>query len=391
MTHDVPVDWPVDTSLPIAGVDGTGPAQPGAADLSAALAEAQRGNPEAFRVLYRDTQPRLLRYLRALVAEDAEDVASEAWLQAARDLHTFHGDYDRFRGWVATIARHRAIDHLRRRSRRPPTSAVPVEELTELRAGDDTAASALDAVSTDAAIQLIASLPRDQAEAVLLRVVVGLDAESAAKVLGKRSGAVRTAAYRGLRTPARRLGQAGDEQPSGAGGRAPGRAPGRPPDRSHEMRRGSDSDGDAGAGGSEMSTSHQRITRDAAEQLLTGSAGLGAGMDQLSRVLAALATGGAALAASTGVLSGSSGHPPASTGSSQPTGLLPGSALASTGASAADGGQAASTMAGLCRSLVTHVQSAGQNGAAGTGQTALQQALGSPAVTRWSAAPGSPR
>ena len=46
---------------------------------------------------------------------------------------------------------------------------------------------------------MIAALPRDQAEAVLLRVVIGLDAESAAQVLGKRAGAVRTAAYRGLR------------------------------------------------------------------------------------------------------------------------------------------------------------------------------------------------
>jgi RNA polymerase sigma-70 factor, ECF subfamily len=41
-----------------------------------------------------------------------------------------------------------------------------------------------------------------------LRAVVGLDAAAAAAVLGKRPGAVRTAASRGLRTLARRLGQA---------------------------------------------------------------------------------------------------------------------------------------------------------------------------------------
>ena len=46
---------------------------------------------------------------------------------------------------------------------------------------------------------LISRLPQDQAEAVVLRVVVGLDAKSAAQVLGKRPGAVRTAAHRGLR------------------------------------------------------------------------------------------------------------------------------------------------------------------------------------------------
>ncbi len=50
------------------------------------------------------------------------------------------------------------------------------------------------------------ALPRDQAEAVLLRVVVGLDGPAAARVLGKRPGAVRTAAYRGLRRLARQLG-----------------------------------------------------------------------------------------------------------------------------------------------------------------------------------------
>jgi hypothetical protein len=61
------------------------------ADLGAALAGAQRGDPAAFRTLYRDTQPRLLRYLHALVGDDAEDIASETWLQITRDLHTFHG------------------------------------------------------------------------------------------------------------------------------------------------------------------------------------------------------------------------------------------------------------------------------------------------------------
>jgi len=86
----------------LAGIKGP----PGTPDLAAAVADAQHGSPDAFRALYRDTQPRLLRYLHALVGDDAEDIASETWLHVTRDLHTFHGDYDGFRGWVATIARH---------------------------------------------------------------------------------------------------------------------------------------------------------------------------------------------------------------------------------------------------------------------------------------------
>lgn len=184
---------------------------PGESDPGLAVTAAQQGDPDAFRVLYRDIQPRLLRYLRALVGEDAEDVASETWLQVARDLGRFEGSYDGFRGWVVTVGRHRALDHLRREGRRPPAVLVPADDLSTLAAADDTAAGALEAVATEAAIRLIATLPRDQAEAVLLRAVVGLDAASAGRVLGKRPGAVRTAAYRGLRTLARQLKQPGQE------------------------------------------------------------------------------------------------------------------------------------------------------------------------------------
>jgi RNA polymerase sigma-70 factor (ECF subfamily) len=171
---------------------------PDPVDVSAAVLAAQSGDEDAFRVIYRAVHPGLLRYLRVLVGEEAEDVASEAWLQIARDLTSFRGDSDGFRGWAATIARHRALDHLRRQRRRPGPS-VPIEQLAERPGDDDTARSAIEALDTDTALALIARLPRDQAEAVLLRVVMGLDAKAAGRVLGKRAGAVRTAAYRGLR------------------------------------------------------------------------------------------------------------------------------------------------------------------------------------------------
>jgi RNA polymerase sigma-70 factor (ECF subfamily) len=168
------------------------------------LTAARRGDEDAFRALYRDLQPRLLRYLRVLVAADAEDVASDTWLQIARDLESFRGDVDGFRGWATRIARNRALDHLRHQQRRPVVHST-VEDVAEPAGPDDTAQAAVDAVATDAALALIARLPRDQAEAVLLRAVVGLDAKTAAKVLGKRPGAVRTAAHRGLRTLAAHL------------------------------------------------------------------------------------------------------------------------------------------------------------------------------------------
>lgn len=209
--------WRVQSPEPSAG----GPAL----DLADSVRAAQQGDQEAFRLLFRTVQPGLLRYLRVLVGggpEDAEDIASEAWLQIARDLGSFSGDADGFRGWAVTIARNRAMDHLRR-TRRRPIADLPVEYLAELAAVEDTAGSAVALVATSDALALIARLPRDQAEAVLLRVVLGLDAEGAARVLGKRAGSVRMASHRGLRRLAKLL------EPSG--GRAGGIPAQHPPEQ----------------------------------------------------------------------------------------------------------------------------------------------------------------
>jgi RNA polymerase sigma factor (sigma-70 family) len=175
------------------------------ADLTAAVEGARRGDPESFRILYREAQPRLLRYLTYLVGSEAEDIASETWLQATRDLGKFHGGHGDFRGWITTIARNRAMDHLRRASLHPPAVPVPVEDLAFVAGREDTEDRAIEAITTQEALSLIASLPPDQAEAVLLRAVVGLDAKRAAQVVGKRAGAIRTAAYRGLKNIEKRI------------------------------------------------------------------------------------------------------------------------------------------------------------------------------------------
>jgi RNA polymerase sigma-70 factor (ECF subfamily) len=172
--------------------------------LDAAVERMCAGDSEAFRVVYRAVQPLLLRYLEVLVGrDDAEDVASETWGQAVRDLHRFDGDADGFRGWITTIGRHRALDLLRARSRRLRAD----QDLTEVEVADpvDLEVRVAEVLTTEAAIDVIRRLPRDQAEAVMLRAVMGLDAKTAGAILGKRPGAVRSAAQRGLRSLERML------------------------------------------------------------------------------------------------------------------------------------------------------------------------------------------
>ncbi|MEU7570848.1 MULTISPECIES: RNA polymerase sigma factor [unclassified Micromonospora] len=182
-------------------------------ELNEAVTAAQAGDEEAFRFLYRSLQPALLRYLTTLVGGDAEDVASETWLQISRDLPSFTGG--EFRAWSVTIARNRAMDHLRRQRRRPVVP-VPVQALNDLAGDADTADRAGEALGTESALALIRTLPPAEAEAVMLRAVIGLDAETAGRVLGRRAGAVRTAAHRGLRRLAALLERAAPEDVPGA-------------------------------------------------------------------------------------------------------------------------------------------------------------------------------
>ena len=171
------------------------------------LAHARTGDEAAFACIFRDVQPALLRYLRVITAEP-EDVAGETWVQVVTGLRRFRGEEQDFRAWLFTIARNRAADAGRSRYRRP---SVPLDmtEAAQQLTTPDAADQALEAVSTQAAMDLIKSLPREQAEIIMLRVVAGLDTGDVARIVGKTPGAVRVAGHRGLRRLAGQVTQAG--------------------------------------------------------------------------------------------------------------------------------------------------------------------------------------
>jgi hypothetical protein len=95
-------------------------------ELAAVLTAAQSGSKAALTLLWRDANPALLRYLRVLAPDAAEDIAAETWLQVVRGLPGFRGDQSDWRAWLFTTARGRAIDGTRRRARRPTS---PLDDL----------------------------------------------------------------------------------------------------------------------------------------------------------------------------------------------------------------------------------------------------------------------
>jgi len=176
--------------------------------FAAVLAAAQGGSEEAFSQLWRDGNPPLLRYLRVIAADVAEDVAADTWVHVVRGLATFRGDEQAWRAWLFTTARRRSIDEGRRRSRRP---VAPLEEVAvgQLPTAPDAAETALERLGTRSAMAWLAELPAIQAEVILLRVVAGLDTDTVAQLTGRSPGAVRVAAHRGLRRLAELLTEAG--------------------------------------------------------------------------------------------------------------------------------------------------------------------------------------
>ncbi len=157
-------------------------------DFRGTLASAKRGDEEAFARIWRAFQPGLLRYLRVKAATVSEDLAADTWIRVMRGLPSFEGDEDGFRAWLYTTTRNRVTDWYRGRDRRP----VPSEFATiaVLPASTDVEAEAAEHSSTEIALGLIGRLPPDQAEAVMLRVVVGLDPASVGRMMGRTPGSV---------------------------------------------------------------------------------------------------------------------------------------------------------------------------------------------------------
>jgi RNA polymerase sigma-70 factor, ECF subfamily len=189
------------------------------------LVAAKAGDERAVAVLWRDLNPRVLRYLRGRNARDVDDVASETWIAVARGLRSFDGNQVEFRAWVFTIARNRLVDAQRRAQRLPLPIADPTSFDTR-PAPDDPLRDAIDTLDTDAALRVLALLGADQAEVLLLRILAGLDVQRVAEIVGKRPGTVRVLQHRGLRRLAELL--SGDAASTTS---TPGRDRSRPEER----------------------------------------------------------------------------------------------------------------------------------------------------------------
>ena len=177
-------------------------------EFPATLDAAKAGAEWAWAQFYRDLAGTVTGYLKARGAPDPDDVASETFLQVARNIKLFEGDYESFRSWVFVIAHRRLLDSRRATDRRPKTVSDEAH-LAFIADGQQVDDEAIGRIATRNVEALLAGLTEDQRDVLALRVIGDLTVEQTAQTLGKGVGAVKALQRRALASLKRSLGDPG--------------------------------------------------------------------------------------------------------------------------------------------------------------------------------------
>lgn len=158
----------------------------------------RRGDRESFGRLYDLYAPMVHGILLARVPwGEVDDLVQDVFLVAFKRIHTLR-EAGAFGGWLAMIARNRAVDFHRRKRE---TEELP-ENLAQKVSVDPEAAEAL---------RLIRTLPEAYRETLVLRLVEGMTGPEIAERTGLTPASVRVNLHRGMKQLREKLGM--EKQP----------------------------------------------------------------------------------------------------------------------------------------------------------------------------------
>jgi RNA polymerase sigma-70 factor (ECF subfamily) len=157
----------------------------------------RRGDPDVLGDLYArygaSSYGLLLRMLRNRDA--ADDVQQLVYAEVWRRGSQYDAERAGLLTWILTIARSRAVDHLRRRVPEP----VPADELTRIIGGGHDRPETDLVLDRWQAAELLAALPPDERELLQLRFYAELSQTEIAARLGLPLGTVKARMVRALR------------------------------------------------------------------------------------------------------------------------------------------------------------------------------------------------
>jgi len=183
--------------------DGGRPEPAGDPDLPAVLAAQADG--AAFATLYRRYLDRVYGYAFYQLGDhhDAEDVTERIFLAALRALPDFRDQGSTFRAWLFRIA-HNTIANAHRSRARRRTEPLP-DDFQRAAPNADPAGQVALADELREIRRVVAEMPDDRRQVILLRFVDDLSTAEIAEVLDRSPGAVRVLLHRSLRDLAARL------------------------------------------------------------------------------------------------------------------------------------------------------------------------------------------
>jgi RNA polymerase sigma-70 factor, ECF subfamily len=184
-------------------VRGTWPETLGDPDLPAVL--AAQADRAAFATLYRRYLDRVYGYAFYQLGDhhDAEDVTERIFLAALRALPDFRDQGSTFRAWLFRIA-HNTIANAHRSRARRRTEPLP-DDFQRAAPDADPAGQVALADELREIRRVVAQMPDDRRQVILLRFVDDLSTNEIAEVLDRSPGAVRVLLHRSLRDLAARL------------------------------------------------------------------------------------------------------------------------------------------------------------------------------------------
>jgi len=155
---------------------------------------AAAGNFEAFGKLYHIYAEKIYRYVYYQVKDKmtAEDITADVFLKALEAIKSCKGKEATFSSWLYRIAHNRTMDNFRSMKRKP---IVDTEAVTNLA---DPKQEVEKKVERQELLEVIAELPQNQSQVVILKFIGGLDNREIGRTMGKSEGAVRILQMRAL-------------------------------------------------------------------------------------------------------------------------------------------------------------------------------------------------
>jgi RNA polymerase sigma-70 factor (ECF subfamily) len=150
-------------------------------------------SPASFRALYERNRLPVFRYIYALTSgsqADAEDLTAETFLRAWKARHQFQGEMDSAIGWLIRIAKRLVIDDYRR------TARANRDSLTDVNSESGPEQTAIQQEQQKLLFRLVADLPDEQREIIILRFLLGWRVNDIAQHIGSSENKVSVSLHR---------------------------------------------------------------------------------------------------------------------------------------------------------------------------------------------------